>query len=399
MILGKSWMGMMTVEFTAGAPEVLLDALTQAGIPLFRVRPVTELTYRLLVRQRDFRELAGIVEHHGGALGRRFGIGFLRSMGVLVRRPVLVFTCLLLLASSVYLPSRVFFVEVEGNETVPARLILSAAEEQGIGFGSSRKDIRSERMKNALLAAVPQLQWAGINTSGCRAVLSVRERGSEEEILPEPNVVSHLVAHRDGYILSATVTKGTAHCAPGDAVTKGQLLVSGYTDCGICIRASRAEGEIYAQTNRNLRVCMPESYVRTGSAGPMRYGISLIFGKKRINLWKDSRISGVSCGRMYEEYYVSLPGGFLLPVAVCLDRYWEYRMQESVLPESAARQLLGEFSEGYLKQQMIAGRILRTREEFSLQEGNYRMESSSVCTEMIGKAQRDQIGVINGKRN
>lgn len=40
-------------------------------------------------------------------------------------------------------------------------------------------------MKNALLSAIPELQWAGVNTYGCRAVISVRERTLPER-KPEP---------------------------------------------------------------------------------------------------------------------------------------------------------------------------------------------------------------------
>ena len=36
--------------------------------------------------------------------------------------------------------------------------------------------IRSEKVKNSLLQRIPQLQWAGINTDGCVAVISVREK-------------------------------------------------------------------------------------------------------------------------------------------------------------------------------------------------------------------------------
>ena len=66
-----------------------------------------------------------------------------------------------MLLAVLYAPSRVWFVEVEGNETVPARKILLAAEECGVKFWAKSGEIRSEQVKNQILNLVPELQWAG----------------------------------------------------------------------------------------------------------------------------------------------------------------------------------------------------------------------------------------------
>jgi sporulation protein YqfD len=306
----------------------------------------------------------------------------------LFRRPVLIAVFLILMISAFLLPGRILFISVDGNTGIPDRQILSAAEDCGIRFGASRKLVRSEKVKNALLAAVPQLQWAGVNTSGCTAVISVRERLPEENP-KEYHGVSNMTAIRDGYILSATVTSGTAHCMPGEAVKEGQLLISGYTDCGICIRASRAEGEIFAQTKRNLSAATPQNIHSIQESADRLSQISLLIGKKRINLWKDSRISHGSCGRMYEEYYVSLPGGFRLPLAVCADRRQSYTLTETTIPEKDAKQQLQQFSQDYLLRQMVAGQILNKQQTVSSAQGLYRLESQYTCAEMIGKEQRE----------
>jgi len=394
----KSLSGMLTVEFTSAVPEQTLGSITHAKIPLSHVVQKSDLTYQILIRRRDYRQLSNILRRQGDHLEIVRKRGVYWNLKSLFRRPVLLGVFLFLLLSAFYLPSKIFFVTVEGNATIPDRLILSAAEDCGIRFAASRKLVRSEKVKNALLSAVPQLQWAGVNTSGCTAVISVRER-IEEEQPSETNIVSNLIADRDGYILSATITSGTAHVLPGEAVTKGQLLISGYTDCGICIRASRAEGEILAQTNRKIKAVMPERYVLPETIHKANYKISLLIGKKRINLWKDSRISDTGCGRMYEEYFVSLPGGFRLPIAICVDQYLDYETREAVIPEADVQIQLQEFSDNYLLRQLVAGQIVKKQQQLFFTDGLYKLESSYTCTEMIGKEQREQIGVINGKRN
>ena len=389
--------GILTVEFTSAIPEKILDAIALAKIPLEHVRQKSDLTYQLQIRRRDYKYLKKILQQREEQLIVVKKQGLYLQIRAFLHRPVLLSVLLLLLLSSLYLPTRIFFVAVEGNTTVPERLILSAAENCGIRFCASRKHIRSEKVKNELLSAVPQLQWAGINTSGCTAVISVRER--KEEALQEKNIVSNLVADRDGYILSATVTGGTAHVAPGDAVTEGQLLISGYTDGGICIRAARAEGELLALTNRKITAVMPEFCRIPEETRDTQYQISILMGKKRINLWKDSRISHGVCGRMYQEYYVSLPGGFRLPVAICVDRYMAGSWREGAIPEDAALLQLQQFSERHLLNQMVAGQILQKQQQLTKSEGLYQLYGSYTCTEMIGREQREQIGVINGKGN
>jgi hypothetical protein len=207
------------------------------------------------------------------------------------------------------------------------------------------------------------------------------------------------VADQDAYILSSTVTNGTALVHPGDSVTKGQILISGYIDNGFHIRASRAGGEILGLTNRNLSAVMPSKSLNILEQTTTKYNISLSIRKKRINLWKDSRISDTCCGRMYEEYFVSLPGGYQLPVAICIDRYPSYQTEGYDIPQEKADSGLKDFSEAYLTNQMIAGTILRKHHKIIAADNLYCLTSNYTCSEMIGREEREQIGEHNGKRN
>jgi sporulation protein YqfD len=171
----------------------------------------------------------------------------------LIRRPLLICSVLFLIVMSMYLPTKVLFIQVEGNRAVPTNLILEQAAECGIRFGTGTRQVRSEKMKNALLQRIPQLQWAGINTSGCTAVISVREKthsDKSEQTYP----ISSLVAIRDGYVTNVSVTAGSAACKIGQSVKAGQMLISAYTDCGLYIQAVRAKGEIFADTSRQSTV-------------------------------------------------------------------------------------------------------------------------------------------------
>ena len=386
--------GTVEVEMTAAEPERALSTISQSGIALFGVRHEKELVCSFTIRRSDYARLAALCQKDGQSLAIVRKRGIFDSLAALRMRKMLIVGMGTLLFSAFFLPTRILFVRVEGNSRIPENRIIRAAEDSGICFGASRKNVRSEKVKNALLDAVPQLQWAGVNTSGCTAVISVRERAvSREE--PESSGVSSIVADRDGYILSCTVTQGTAQVQPGQSVQNGQTLISGYTECGICIQATQAKGEIIAQTHRELTALAPVSCLqRTGSTGISRR-LSLLLGKKRIFFWKGSGISDAGCGRMYKQYDLTLPGGFRLPVALCVDTYKHFDLENYASEASS----LEEFAPRYLKSQMVAGQIQSGTQAVVRSGDVLLLRGSYVCTESIGKVKPEQIGETNGKTN
>ena len=390
--------GLLEVELTSANIPTVLERITQAGISVWEITPENELTVHMRIPRNQYRRLSAICKKHGTSLKLTARRGLYWMVKGILSRPVLVLGVLTVIFAALFLPTRVLSVTVEGNEKIPTKLILEKARECGIGFWVSRREVRSERMKNALLEAVPELRWAGINTYGCKAVISVSEKALHEE-KTENTSVSSLLACRDGVILSATATQGNLLCREGQAVKKGDVLISGYLDCGIAIRTVRAEGEVFALTNRDFTAVVPLDWSQRVEGAAVRRKFSLIFGKKRINLWKGSGISDGSCGRMYEEYYVTLPGGFRLPV--CIGVVYEMRAAagELVFPEEEAAQLLKDFSETCLNQQMVAGRITHAHLQIACDGSLCRLNGNYACEEMIGIIRHNEIGEYNGKNS
>ncbi len=377
----RSLAGMLEAELTSADPGAALGVINSLGIALFDVVQRSDLCVRFRVYRSDYPKLKALAARRGERLLPVRRLGAYWDLKRLLHRPVLLFGAAVLFILATWLPSRVLFIQVEGNALIPAQKIVEEAAKCGVCFGASRREVRSERMKNALLGAIPQLQWAGINTRGCLAVISVRERTDVEVNPAQSGKVCSIVAARDGVIQSCTVFRGNALCKVGQAVKAGQVLVSGYSDYGICIRATQAEAEIFALTRRELIVRTPGSMdVRTDSTHTERR-FSLLIGKKRINFYKGSGIADGSCVRMYEEYYVTLPGGFRLPVALAVERrtYYASSPQTNVPPE----EFLKDFARRYLEQQMIAGQVLSRTEEVTSTEEETLLAGEYACLEMI----------------
>ena len=386
----------MTYRVVSADISAFLDSLGKQGIVLRKVIPEDELTILLTVSRTNGKKLEKIGDKKGIDIKIVERNGLFWDAAALWKRPVLLWGLIFLLALTLFLPTRVLFVRVEGNEILPTRQILAAAEDCGIRFGANRRRVRSEKVKNALLGQLPELKWAGVNTAGCVATISVRERPVPERTETGEGV-SSIVANRDGYVLSCTAQSGSLQCVPGQAVREGQVLISGYTDCGLLIRATRAKGEIFALTRHKCRAVTPSDLLRRQVMVEERKKISLILGKKRINFYNGSGISHTTCGRMYAEYYIYLPGGFRLPIALWVETRTDWHVAPSECPAEDARERLSGFLKEYVQSLMICGEIRDVSERFSSTDELYRLEGDFLCREMIGRSRQEGKVTVNGK--
>lgn len=385
----RSLSGMVEVRLTSADPAGALGAINQAGIEIFSAVQEGDLTLRFTILRMNHKRLRRLARKRGEVLELVARNGVYWALRRLTARPVLLMGFAVILFLTLYLPGQIFFVEVEGNLSVPTALIIEKAAQCGIDFGADRREVRSEKMKNTLLQAMPQLQWAGINTYGCRAVISVKERPMEEPT-PSKGGVSSIVALRDGVITEITVQSGNRLCVPGQAVKAGQVLISGYTDCGICIRATRAKGEVYAETQRDLTAVLPLQYSQKRQMQVQEKKISLLIGKKLINFCKDSGISPTSCDKMYSVDYMTLPGGLRLPIGWVTETVIYYDTDEATLEKDTAQELVKDFSTVYLTNTMIAGQIQQRFEATEWSEERCVLWGRYACVEMIGKTRLEE---------
>ena len=392
----RSLAGSARLELTSADVSAALRDINAAKIRVWDVRIVGDLTVQFTASQKSIRFIEKIAERKGERLNVIGRSGLFWPIMGLRNRPVLVLGMAFLFALAIFVPGRVLFVRVEGNAAVPGEMILEAAQDAGIRFGASRRAVRSEKVKNRLLGAMPQLQWAGVNTYGCTAVITVRERAQEQET-KEEYPFSSIVASCDGVITSCTVTRGSGLCAVGQAVQKGQVLISGYVDCGQSITVTRSQGEIFALTRHELTVVTPsETMVREELRGQRTY-YGFRIGKKRINFVKGSGISDGTCVKMYQEYQLTLPGGHRLPISLVKETVLTYDLKPCERSDAVVKKQLSDFAERYLQDHLVALVVLNAQEELTAEEKRFLFHGYYHCTEMIGRERAEQIGEFHEK--
>lgn len=385
----KSITGRLKLEITCADAGLLLNAINSHGVLMEDIYHKEAMTICITVKMSDYAAIKIICKKYGASIKIISHSGLSRCILAILNRPILTAFFSILCIIYCILPGKILFIFVEGNVNIPTNRIIETAESCGIAIGVSRRELRSEKMKNALLQKIPELQWAGINTFGCTAIISVKEKTSSDKIEADQFQVSSIVAARDGVIQNSVVYQGNPLCKVGQAVKQGQVLVSGYTDCGIVTKTTQAAAEIEALTFRDLEVISPiATYTRKKTHKKItRYALRI--GKKLINLCKDSGNFGAGCAKIYEESYVHLPGGFCLPIAVVKETCYFYEIQTNQANDEDG-EWLSAYAEDYLQQSMVSGRIVSRQMQLQSLERENVLDAQYICIEMIGRTRIEQ---------
>lgn len=383
-------MSSLTLEVVSASCSEILTKLSDTGVLILDVAFIDALTMRFRILRVDFSSVKEVLKKYDASckVVKRGGIYW--SFCRLMHRPVLLAGIAILLFLVLYLPSRILFVTITGNQQISGETILETAEQCGIRFGASRRQIRSERVKNMLLEKIPDLQWAAVNTQGCLAVVTVREKMPVTED-HRPGQYSNIVASQDGVVTDMTVLNGTALVKPGQAVSKGQTLISGYGDYGLLVKATGAEGEVTAQTIHQITAQIPTEHTKRIKLKNNVDRYSLLVGKKLINFSKDSGIYPSECVRMYMEYYLILPGGFRLPVSLIKESCQYYDIQTVSDDDVASYQWMEDDAQVFVLNSMLGGEIVKQLSRFDLRDGVCRYDSTYICHEMISRIHYEEI--------
>lgn len=374
--------GRLNIRISSASLENDLYCLTQNNVVLRDLVKYDDLTAKATILRADYRRVIK-------CLASNTEVEIINNEGVywtirsIFKRPILVAGIVIYLLLLIFIPNHVFFYKVVGNSAVSTEEIIFHTQQVGLSFGVPRKQIRSERIKNELLLRIPQLQWVGVNTYGCVAVISVKE-----DTLPQQKqngVVNSIVSNSDAIVEDIVINRGELKCKVGQIVLKGDLLVSGYADCGHSVKFTGADAEIYGRTKRLLRAYVPTLRWYRGKEVSKNKKYSIYFGKKLINLCNDSGIPGAECAKIYTEYCLRLPGGFVLPVGLVKETEIRYQLQQRQEDLADKIEEAKSLANHYITKTMRSGQILNASYKATTSDEKLELIGSYTCRELIGK--------------
>lgn len=335
--------GTLRIEIFGAFPESLLNASAFSAIELWELECVDDNTVRASIYERDMEQLKELSSKCGCEVKLISALGGSRDRRLLRRRGWLLLFSFLTAAALLLSSLFIWEIEIRGNRELSRGEILRALSECGVEPGSYWPALSPDLVRSRMISALPDIAWMALNVNGSRAVVLITERREKPEIYSE-SASADVVASRAGIVRRISVLNGRAAVKEGQAVSRGELLISGTMDSLVnSSRYVRARGSVTAETWYELTAVAPmETQLKEGT-GFSRSRWALVFGKRRINLYFSGGKAIDECDKIIHEYALGAEGLFSTPVKLVREELRSYRTETKRAPEpEAMRQELDE---------------------------------------------------------
>ncbi len=159
---------------------------------------------------------------------------------------------------SIFMNLFIWEINVTGNSKTKTDDIIKSAEEMGLFTGTLARSHSVQDMEWYILRENSGLASVQINIQGSVANILINEREEEPKMVSDDDIPTNLVASKYGVVRKINVYDGQSVIKIGDAVMKGDLLVSAvYEDRHNKLTLKHARAEIFAETDYNISVEYP----------------------------------------------------------------------------------------------------------------------------------------------
>ncbi|WP_366924129.1 sporulation protein YqfD [Metallumcola ferriviriculae] len=232
MLVRKLWAlfwGYVTIGVEGVMLERFLNLAVARNISFWDVNRLGKNRLAMKVKVSGFKSL-----RHVGRTTRcririesKHGLPFLWMR--IKKRKMLAVGLLVFLIGIQSFSSFIWNVEVISKEELQY-LTVTEIEEQlstlGLRPGAMKRNVDLREVERQLEASLPKLSWAGATFQGTKVYVEVVEKTLPPDDADQ-RTPANIVANKDGFIEDVLVIAGEARVQPGDAVTRGQVLISG----------------------------------------------------------------------------------------------------------------------------------------------------------------------------
>ena len=224
----------------------------------------------------------------------------------------------------------VWNITVTGNNRVTEVKIVDYLAQNGFSVGTQWSSVDKEQLEISILAHFEDVAWISINKLGSTASIEIDETVNKPE-MTEKNV-TNVKASQDGVIVRMTVNSGWAEVREGDAVTAGDLLISGVRESEIDKKThyAHAKGSVLAQVASTVTLNVSRRQTDKSYTYDKEYKTLYLFGLEiPFYLKKDE---GTADENVEKEYLVI--NSYRLPVGIITDKAKYYDSQTVLLSDS-----------------------------------------------------------------
>lgn len=240
--------GFLRVQFYGDLKERALTLCAQNGITLWG-NELKEGKIECFISVREFRYLRVLargkeIRVH---IVKKYGLPFItnrykKRIGILVGAAVFIFILQ-------FMSGYIWIIDVNGNEKIKEKTVIDACESIGITEGIRKNSIYPKLEREKLMLELDGVAWSSINIEGCRLTVNITETKEKDKQTDE---YTNLLATADGIIEKIDIVSGTSVVSVGQAVKKGDLLVSGIVETVTGTRFVKSKGTVLARSQREI---------------------------------------------------------------------------------------------------------------------------------------------------
>ena len=277
----------------------------------------------------------------------------------------------------------VWEIRVDGVDSVSRESVIEELRDAGFGVGTRFSSVDVGKIENEVLKNSDTVSWIGINRRGVVAYVSVIEKINPDNAGVRDGY-ANIVAAFDGVIEELTVKSGYAAVKVGEAVKRGDLLISGVIPESAGGGFVYAEGSVYARRTENVSVYVPFSEDKRVYSEAVLDRISIEFFDFSINIYKKYGNTDTSCDIIEDIEECVIFNKYRLPVAVKKIYTRPYRTETVVYSSSEATEIASYRLGELIRHALAASDLVGIRTEGSFTDSGYGMRARLSVLSDIG---------------
>jgi len=328
--------GICRVEAKGAYPESLLNACAVNALEIWDMRCLDAYTLTFCIYERDEAMLRTLAEKTMCDVKLETVGGGSRLKNFAKRHVVFFAGAIVILMLLVLSSFFIWDMEVYGNDKLSDGEILRALADCGVDCGTFWPGMDKELLRSEMLLRLPELAWMTVNVNSSRASVVVSERLEKPEIYVESDSAD-LIAKNTGIIKNISALNGKLMVEAGQAVTEGEVLVSGIMDSiSSEPRFVRAQGEVIAGTWHEKHSVSPSEQAGKKPSAKARLRFAVKLGQKRMNFYIGGRKTVDGCDKNIDNYIIRIKNVFALPLTVVVERITPYESAGSAVNDTDA---------------------------------------------------------------
>ncbi|QSF43910.1 sporulation protein YqfD [Paenibacillus tianjinensis] len=326
--------GFVTLHVTGPQVEKFINAVAEAGIVIWEVKPAGDgASLNLLLN--DFFALRPLLKKTGCRMHvtARNGLPFRAAR--LWRRKLFAAGILLFGVTLLLFCSMVWTIRVEGNKLIASDDILAAARQEGVyPYQWIWRMEDPDKLSKKLASRVPGISWVGVERTGTSITIQVVEadRPENKPLLSQ----RHLVSRTDAVVTGIYAEQGRPVVGIHSRVKKGQILISGALGDEENIEYVVAKGEVKGLVWHEYNIEVPLKTTSSSYTGERKDRTYLVLGKWAVQLWGYGK-SGFDKSRTLTENNMLTWRSLRLPLGVMTEKELQIQYTSSEKTAEEAR--------------------------------------------------------------